>query len=186
MSFRNTATRWGHIAQLLHWLIVILIIIQVISGLTAVDLPLGMKKLALLARHKSFGITILGLAVLRLVWRSANPTPGLPAGLKPYERVLAHVTHWGLYVLLFALPLSGWLMSSARGFPVSWFGQAQLPDLVAKNQALYDAMLQTHHVLVWLLGAVVLLHVAAALKHHFVLKDDVLKRMLPFKHGSSS
>jgi cytochrome b561 len=180
MPLTNSTTRWGHVAQLLHWVIVILILVQVLIGLQAVDLPLGMKKLALLAKHKSFGMTILGLAVLRLAWRATNRTPELPDTLKSWERVLAHVTHWGLYGLLFALPITGWLMSSARGFPVSWFGLVQIPDLVSRNQGLYDAMLQTHHMLVYLLYAVVLLHVAAALKHHFMLKDDVLKRMLPF------
>ncbi|HEY0342121.1 MAG TPA: cytochrome b, partial [Steroidobacteraceae bacterium] len=166
--------------QFLHWLIVVLLILQVTLATLAEDRPLGMKKLGLLARHKSVGITILGLAVLRLAWRWANPTPLLPDTLKPYERVLAHITHAGLYILLFAMPLSGWMMSSARGFPVSWFGFIQLPDFVAKNKAVYDAMLETHETLAWALYAIVFLHVAAALKHHFLLKDNVLRRMLPF------
>ena len=157
-----------------------LLIVQVTLASLADDLPLGMKKLALLARHKSVGITILGLAVLRLLWRWMNPTPALPDTLKPYERVLATLTHAGLYIILFAMPLSGWIMSSARGFPVSWFGFIQLPDPVAKNKAVYDAMLQTHETLAWVLYAIVTVHVLAALKHHFMLKDHVLKRMLPF------
>ena len=180
MAVRNSLRRWGSIAQLLHWVIVALIILQVTLALIADDLPLGMKKLAMLARHKSVGITILGLAALRLIWRWTNPTPALPDGLKPYERALAHFTHAALYLLLFAMPLSGWMMSSARGFPVSWFGLIQLPDLVPKSKPLYEALLQTHDLLALALGAVVLLHVAAALKHHYVLKDDVLRRMLPF------
>lgn len=180
MTLRNSTTRWGAVAQLLHWVIVALILIQVTLGTIADELPLGVRKLGMLARHKSVGITILGLALLRLIWRWANPTPGLPDTLRSYERGLAHFTHAALYVLLFAMPLSGWLMSSARGFPVSWFGVYQLPDLVPKNTTLYNAMVETHWVLVWVLAAVVLLHVAAALKHHFMLKDDVLKRMLPF------
>lgn len=180
MAVRNSPQRWGSLAQLLHWVVVALILVQYTLGLIAGDLPLGMKKLATLARHKSFGLTILGLAVLRLLWRWTNPTPPLPNDLKPYERVLAHFTHAALYVLLFAMPLSGWLMSSARGFPVSWFGLVQIPDLVPKSQPLYDALLQTHHLLAWALVAVVVLHVGAALKHHYVLKDDVLRRMLPF------
>ncbi|HXR88754.1 MAG TPA: cytochrome b [Steroidobacteraceae bacterium] len=180
MAVRNSPQRWGSLAQLLHWVVVALILVQFTLGLIAGELPLGMKKLATLARHKSFGITILGLAVLRLLWRWTNPTPPLPNDLKPYERVLAHFTHAALYVLLFAMPLSGWLMSSARGFPVSWFGVLQLPDLVPKSQPLYDALLQTHHLLAWALAGIVVLHVAAALKHHYVLKDDVLRRMLPF------
>lgn len=179
MAVRNSPRRWGSLAQLLHWVIVALIIVQAYLGLTAAGQSLA-KRLGTLAVHKSVGITILGLAVLRLAWRWMNPTPPLPNDLKPYERMLAHFTHGALYVLLFAMPLSGWMMSSARGFPVSWFNRVQLPDLVPKSKPLYDAMLQTHDLLAWALAAVVVLHVAAALKHHYVLKDDVLRRMLPF------
>jgi cytochrome b561 len=180
MALRNTTARWGILSQTLHWIIVALVITQVILASIAHELPLGMEKLAVLARHKSVGITILGLAVIRLLWRWMNPTPALPDTLKPYERMLAKVTHAGLYVLLFAMPITGWIMSSARNFPVSWFGLVQLPDFVAPNRPLYDAMHQTHGVLAWILGLTALLHAAAALKHHFVLKDDVLRRMLPF------
>jgi cytochrome b561 len=179
MQVRNTTARWGSVAQFLHWLIVALIVTQVILALAASELH-GMAKLAMLARHKSVGITILMLAVVRLAWRLVNPTPPLPLTLKPYERFLANFTHAALYVLIFAMPLSGWIMSSARGFPVSWFKVFQLPDLVAKNRPLYEAMLKTHEVLALTLGAVATLHLLAALKHHFVLKDTVLRRMLPF------
>jgi cytochrome b561 len=179
MQLRNTTVRWGSVAQFLHWLIVALIITQVILALTADELH-GMAKLAMLARHKSVGITILMLATVRLVWRLANPTPPLPSTLKPYERFLANFTHAALYALIFALPITGWIMSSARGFPVSWFSLFQLPDLVAKNRPLYEAMQETHEALALTLGAVATLHLLAALKHHFVLKDTVLRRMLPF------
>lgn len=177
---KNTTRRWGAIAQLFHWLIVIFIIAQFTLATLFDDLPAGAKKLTLLSRHKSIGITILLLALLRLLWRQANPTPELPGTLKPYERSLAKVTHVLLYVLLFAVPLTGWTMSSARGFPVSWFGLWQLPDLVPKNKALYAALVTTHGVLAWSLGVVAIVHLLAALKHHFMLKDDVLRRMLPF------
>jgi cytochrome b561 len=181
MTFRNTIARWGHVSQFLHWLIVVLLVLQVTLATMADDLPLGMKKLGLLARHKSVGITILGLAVIRLLWRWMNrEKPPLPDNLKPYERALAHVTHAGLYILLFAMPLSGWAMSSARGFPVSWFGFIQLPDFVPKDKTLYNALLETHETLAWALYVIVALHVLAALKHHVILKDHVLKRMLPF------
>ena len=179
MQLRNTTARWGSLAQLLHWLIVVLVIAQVALASLAADLPLGLKKLAMLARHKSVGITILALVLARLAWRSFNPTPALPSTLRPYEKVLAHGTHAALYVLLILLPLSGWIMSSARNFAVSWFNLLQLPNLVAPNQRLYQAMISTHHVLAWILGGIVTVHVLAALKHHFVLKDDVLRRMLP-------
>jgi len=180
MTLRNTPARWGHVSQILHWLIVALIIVQVTLGNIAADLPVGVKKLAMFARHKSVGITIFGLAVLRLLWRWFNPTPALPTTLKPYERTLAGLTHFGLYLLLFAMPLTGWMMTSARGFPVSWFGFWQLPDFVPKNDTLYNVMKETHDTLALLLYAIVFVHVAAALKHHFILKDDVLRRMLPF------
>jgi cytochrome b561 len=179
MTLRNTPRRWGAIAQLLHWLIVLFIVAQFTLATLFEQLPAGAKKLTLLSRHKSIGITILILAVVRLAWRWSNPTPTLPDTLKPYERTLARLTHALLYVLLFAVPLSGWLMSSARGFPVSWFGFLQLPDLVPKNKALYEALLTTHGILAWTLGIVATVHLVAALKHHFVLKDDVLRRMLP-------
>jgi cytochrome b561/polyisoprenoid-binding protein YceI len=180
MSIRNSRERWGSLSQLLHWLIVALIAVQAALGLTGLLLPLGVEKLAVLARHKSIGITILGLAVLRLLWRWLNPTPPLPSNLKPHERFLARFTHAALYVLLFALPLTGWIMSSARGFPVSWFDLFQLPDLVPKSGTLYHAMVTTHAVLASALAVTVALHVAGALKHHFVLRDDTLRRMLPF------
>lgn len=180
MALRNTTRRWGAIAQTFHWVIVVLIIVQVTLALMADDLPLGMRKLTLLARHKSIGITILSLVILRLAWRWLNEHPPLPDTLKRYERSLARCTHVALYVLLAAVPLSGWMMSSARGFPVSWFGFIQLPDLVPKSRPLYDALMITHHALAYTLLAVIALHVAGALKHHFVHKDDVLRRMLPF------
>jgi cytochrome b561 len=179
MAIQNTTRRWGAIAQLFHWTVVVLLIVQVTLAFMADDLPNGMRKLTLLARHKSVGITILILVILRLLWRQFNQTPELPDDLKRYERFLARFTHAALYVLLFALPLSGWMMSSARGFPVSWFGFIQLPDLVPKSKPLYDFFVATHETLACLLGLVVTLHVAAALKHHFIRKDDVLRRMLP-------
>ncbi|MDE2053041.1 MAG: cytochrome b, partial [Gammaproteobacteria bacterium] len=180
MFIRNTRERWGALSQFLHWLIVALIAIQAALGLTGIMLPLGVQKLAVLARHKSIGITILGLAALRLLWRCLNPTPPLPSNLRPHERFLARFTHAALYVLLFAMPLTGWIMSSARGFPVSWFSLFQLPDLVPKSETLYDAMVRTHAALAIALAVTVALHIAGAIKHHFVLKDDTLRRMLPF------
>jgi cytochrome b561 len=180
MALRNTTRRWGAIAQTFHWVIVALIIAQVTLAEMADDLPNGMRKLKLLASHKSVGITILSLVILRLAWRWLNEHPPLPENLKRYEQALARFTHVALYVLLFAMPLSGWTMSSARGFPVSWFGFFQLPDLVPKSRPLYDALLTIHHSLAWVLFVVIGLHVAGALKHHFVHKDDVLRRMLPF------
>jgi cytochrome b561/polyisoprenoid-binding protein YceI len=180
-SWKNTKLRWGAVAQLFHWVIVALIITQFVLASMAEDLPLGLAKLATLARHKSVGITILGLALLRLLWRLWNRnSPPLPANLKPHQRGLAHLTHYGLYLLLFAMPLSGWLMSSAKNYPVSWFGYFTLPNLVQPDDGIFELMKSTHGVLAGALIAITVLHVVAALYHHFMKKDDVLRRMLPF------
>jgi cytochrome b561 len=180
MQMRNSVDRYGGATQFLHWLIVALLIVQVTTALLADDMPLGLAKLAMLARHKSFGMTILALATLRLLWRFANPVPELPATLKPYERGLARVTHALLYALLFAMPLTGWIMSAAKNYPVSWFHLFTWPNPVAPDKQLGETMVEVHETLAYILGATVTLHVLAALKHHFVLKDNVLRRMLPF------
>ena len=180
MTFRNTTSSWGSLSKALHWIIVLLIINQWVIGMRADAMPLGLAKLQALAWHKSFGITILMLAVLRLVWRWMNPVPDLRAETKPWERALARISHVLLYGLIFALPISGWLMSSAKNFPVSWFSVFQLPDLVAPDEALFRQMRDLHHVLFAALVVVAALHIAGALKHHFIDRNDVLKRMLPF------
>jgi cytochrome b561/polyisoprenoid-binding protein YceI len=181
MQWKNTALRWGSISRLFHWVIVALIITQFVLANMAEGLPLGMAKLATLARHKSVGITILSLAVLRLLWRLYNRnSPPLPANLKSYQKGLAHLTHYGLYLLLFAMPLSGWMMSSAKNYPVSWFGFFTLPNLVQPDEGVFEFMKSTHGLLAGTLLVLTTLHVLAALYHHFMKKDDVLKRMLPF------
>jgi cytochrome b561 len=180
MTFRNTTRSWGTLSKALHWIVVILIISQWFIAQRADDLPNGLAKLQALAWHKSFGMTVLMLALLRLVWRLLNPVPDLTAETKPWERVLAKVSHVLLYALIFALPLTGWLMSSAKNYPVSWFKLFQFPDLVAPSEALFRQMNGLHHLLFNVLVVVALLHVAGALKHHFIDKNDVLKRMLPF------
>jgi cytochrome b561 len=180
MTFRNTTRAWGTISKTLHWLIVLLIINQWIIAQRADALPLGPAKIDALAWHKSFGITILALALIRLVWRWLNPVPTLEQVTKPWERMLAHVSHVLLYALIFAMPLTGWMMSSARNFPVSWFHVVQLPDLVRPDKATYDFMHEAHEMLFAALVCVALLHILGALKHHFIDRNEVLKRMLPF------
>jgi cytochrome b561 len=155
-------------------------VVQFTFAWSADDLPLGARKLALLARHKSFGMTILTLAVLRLLWRLFNRPPELPPGMTTIERKLARATHVLFYVLLFVMPLTGWMMSSAKNYSVSWFDLFTWPNLIGPNEQAFNILRTTHDTLSWLLFAVALLHILAALKHHFWNKDDVLKRMLPF------
>jgi cytochrome b561 len=180
MTFRNTTRSWGALSKALHWIIVILIINQWVIAERADDLPLGLAKLQALAWHKSFGMTVLMLAVVRLIWRWMNPTPDLTAETKPWERVLAKLSHVLLYGLIFAMPLTGWLMSSAKNFPVSWFKLFQFPDLIQPDEAAFHRYHDLHHLLFKVLVVVAALHIAGALKHHFIDKNDVLKRMLPF------
>ena len=178
MPARNSPVRYGSVAQALHWAVVALLVVQVTLGKIADDLPLGLEKLAVLARHKSFGITILGIAVLRLAWRLIDRPPPLPP-MPRWQRAAAHLSHWGLYALLFALPISGWLMSSASNFPVSWFNRVQLPDLVGPDPALKERFHDLHHLFIYALYGLVGIHVAAALKHQFLDRDGLLMRMLP-------
>ena len=180
MSFRNTTRSWGALSKALHWIIVILILLQYVLATWAESLPRGPRMIEAWGWHKSFGMTILMLAVIRLVWRLMNPTPDLTAETRPWERALAKLSHLLLYGLIFALPLTGWLMSSAKNFPVSWFKVFQWPDLVGPDPDFSKLMLSTHHVLFKVLVVVALLHIAGALKHHFYDRNEVLKRMLPF------
>ena len=180
MPNQSTPTRYSAVAQGFHWLIAALIILQFTLGWTAGELPLGARKLARLDWHKSFGMTILMLAVLRLLWRLFNRAPELPPGMSTMEKKLARLTHVLFYVLLFVMPLTGWIMSSAKNYSVSWFHQFTWPNLIGPNERAFDILRTTHDTLSWLLFALALLHILAAFKHHFWNKDDVLKRMLPF------
>ena len=125
-------------------------------------------------------MTVFLLAIVRLVWRWMNPVPDLTAEIEPWEHMLAKISHVLLYALIFAVPLTGWLMSSAKNFPVSWFHLFQWPDLVAPDPAVSESFESAHKILFKALVGVALLHVAGALKHHFIDRNDVLKRMLPF------
>ena len=134
-------------------------------------------QLGLLANHKSVGMTILALAVLRLGWRLAVRPPRLPAHMPGWQVTVSHLTHWLLYGFLFALPLTGWLMSSAASYSVSWFGLFTWPDLVAPDTGLRDSMKFIHDLLGKGLFVITVLHILAACKHHFLDRDDVLRRM---------
>jgi cytochrome b561 len=122
------------------------------------------------------------LALARLLWRATHRPPALPRGMTPLEQRLARATHVAFYGLLFAMPLSGWLMSSAKNYSVSWFGVFTWPNLIGQNERAFDALRALHDGMSWALFGIAVLHVLAALKHHFWNKDDVLLRMLPFTH----
>lgn len=178
-QWRNTIGGYGTVAKTFHWLIAVLILVQFALGIYGAYLPPGFDKLVVLARHKSVGITIFGLAALRLAWRWYSPPPPLPQAMGAIQRFLAHASHTLLYVLLFALPVVGWLFSSASGISVSWFNLVVLPDMVAANEHLADRLLALHIALAATLAVMALGHIGAALWHHVVRGDAVLVRMLP-------
>lgn len=176
----NADARYTRTAILLHWLVALAILCAFPLGVYMHELPLSPRKLQLYSYHKWIGIGVLSLAALRLAWRLAHRPPPMLAGMPRWQEVSAHATHHLLYLLMLAVPLSGWLMSSALGFTVVWFGVLPLPDLIGKDKQLGELLKQVHETLNFALLALVLLHVAAALKHHFFEHDGTLARMLPF------
>jgi len=166
-------------AKALHWLMALMLFAMLVLGFYMQGLPLSPEKLQLYSWHKWAGVTIFLLVLFRLAWRFTHRPPALPASMPKLMQLAAHAGHLALYGLMLAIPLSGWLMSSAKGFQTVWFGILPLPDLLAKDKALGD-LLQTVHVSLNLLLLVVVAgHVGAALKHHFIDRDDILTRMLP-------
>lgn len=172
--------RYNSPAIFLHWLLALGLVATFALGFYMEGLPLSPNKLKYYSWHKWAGMSLLVLAVVRLAWRMSRPAPALPASMGPRSRLAAHAGHWLLYGLMLAIPLSGWLMSSAQGFQVVWFGVLPLPDLVGKDAELGSLLNDVHVVLNYTLLVAVAGHVAAALQHHFIKKDAVLTRMLPF------
>lgn len=172
--------RYGAVAQLAHWLTALLLVGVFTLGFYMVDLKISPTKLKLFAYHKWLGVSLFVLIGLRLSWRLWHPPPALPATVSPLARRAAEVTHRLLYLLVFLVPLSGWLMSSAKGFQVVYFGVLPIPDLIGKDKELGELLEEMHEVLSWSLISLVGLHLAGALKHHIIDKDSTLRRMLPF------
>jgi cytochrome b561 len=174
----NPTSRYTGVAIALHWLLGLMIVGAFVVGLYMADLPMSPSRLKLFNWHKWAGITILAFSVLRLLWRFTHRPPAdLPA--PRWQNLAAHGTHWALYALFFLVPLAGWAYSSAAGFSVVWFGVLPLPDFVGKDKALADMLKERHELLAWLLAVLVLLHIAAALKHHFIDRDGLINRMRP-------
>jgi cytochrome b561 len=170
-------TPYTRVAKGLHWLMAVLILGLLVLGITMQDLPLSPQKLELYAWHKWAGVTVFLLVWLRLAWRLTHRPPEWPEGMSPLMQRAAHAGHAALYVLMIAIPLSGWLMSSAKGFQTVWFGVLPIPDLVGKDKALGHLLEELHEALNLVLMLTLAGHVAASLWHHFVLKDDTLRRM---------
>jgi cytochrome b561 len=176
---RNTATSWGAVAKNFHWIMAGLILVQITLGLMAVAWHVSPTKIQLFFWHKSLGMLILTLLVLRLLWRLANATPTLPADMPRWERRAAHASHILLYVLLVLLPLTGWVVNSAANIPLRLFWVIPLPAIVEPNKPLAQLFARLHLGLLITFALVLTVHIAAALRHHFVKRTPVLVRMLP-------
>jgi len=175
--------RYDGTAIALHWITAILIVANLTVGLSMVGLPISPRKLHWYLWHKSIGVTIFLLTSARLFWRTLHPPPP-PVPMPQWQKRASTLSHAALYALLFLIPVSGYLYSSATGVQVVWLGLVPLPELVPKDKALGDALKIVHVSLNSVLVAVVCVHVAAALRHHFVDRDAVLSRMIPFVHAS--
>lgn len=168
--------RYTSVARALHWVIALLILTNFFFGFAHDALP---KDWAVMPVHKSIGLTVLALTLLRIMWRLTHRAPPLPAAMPAWEKGAAHLTHFAFYALMLILPLSGWIMSSAGPRPLSLFFLFDVPKFaVAKGDAIVGISHEAHELLPWLWVALILLHVGAALRHHFLLRDGILRRML--------
>ena len=175
------AERWHPVSIALHWVLALMIVGSLGVGLYMTGLPFSPLRLQLYNWHKWAGVTILALSALRLLWRLTHRPPA-DAPMPRWQRSAAHVAHGALYLLFFAVPLAGWAYSSAAGFPVVLFGVLPLPDFVGADRELSESLKPLHRMLAYTLAAVVVLHVAGALRHHFIDRDGLLLRMMPARH----
>ena len=168
---------YGNFAKLLHWLIAAILVAQFALGSLMPDIHRGMEPGVAMHTHISIGIVVLALIVVRLLWRLAHPVAPAPE-LPRWQRVTSEAVHWLLYLLVLVTTLSGWFFASARGWSLTFFGLFPLPALVPQGSAVGRAIGGIHEDIVWVLLAVVAMHVAAALLHAFVYRDKVMQRML--------
>jgi cytochrome b561 len=171
------STTYTPVAKGLHWLMAVMIMGLFVLGVYMHELPLSPQKLELYSWHKWAGVTVFLLVWLRLAWRVTHRPPALPESMSALMKLAAHAGHLALYGLMVVIPLSGWLMSSAKGVQTVWFGVLPIPDLLGRDKALGDLLKEVHEALNWLLMVTLVGHVGSALWHHFVLKDDTLRRM---------
>jgi len=174
---KNTNKSYGLVAKSFHWLLFMMLAFSVVAGNIMASMPDTPEKYEAAGLHKSFGLIILLLVLLRLVWKILNTTPDDSKDSTPIQNLMAHVMHWALYVLMFAQPLSGILMSQSFGYPVKFFGGAAFPTLVDKNKEMAELFLSAHQT-IWVgLALFVIAHAGAGIYHHVVLKDNILRRM---------
>lgn len=185
-AMAGAPVRYGTVAIALHWLIALLILGLMGVGVWMTDLKPSPRTFEIYALHKSAGLLVLALAAFRLIWRATHRPPALPAGTPGWQALAAAGTHGALYALMLAMPVTGWLQHSAAGYPLSWFGLFKVPALIGRDREALAFWQQWHEWLAWALAALILLHVAAALKHHFLDRDGLLGRMWPSRPRSGA
>lgn len=176
---KKTISKYSTTSKLFHWIIALLVFIMLIVGFSFNNIPPETRGTAYML-HKSTGITILFLMILRLIWIHKSGKPPLPKKVPLWERVFSRMIQYGFYILLILMPLSGWIRSVAADKVPVYFGlfKANLP-WVGVNQNLSESMANVHLIIAWIIVVFITLHVLGALKHHFIDKDDVLKKMWP-------
>lgn len=183
MVLANSRGRYGGLAMALHWGMAAVLVALLAIGWYMVRLPdagFDTRKISIILAHKSLGMAALLLVALRAAWRGVTLLPQLPPEIPQWQQVAARFVHLCFYALMFALPLTGWLMSSAGGFPVYlWFDSFRLPDLIRVDPSLFRFFIDVHRWLAYAFALLLLAHAGAALAHHFLLRDDTLRKMLP-------
>jgi cytochrome b561 len=179
-----TPLHYGAPARFFHWAIAALIVVTVPCALVMTNIGAGPVQNTLYVAHESIGLTVLALATLRLIWRLVERPPPLPASVPPLQAQAARINHWLLYLLLFAMPATGYLLVIAGGYPMTFLALFDVPRLVDKSESLSKLMETGHLRLQFAVYALVFLHVAAALHHHFFKHDGVLRRMWPKRGGN--
>ena len=174
--------RYTPFAIALHWLMAILILVTWSIAILVSDLPLSPTRITGYSWHKWLGTSVFFLVIIRLLWRASHPAPKLAIAIPRWQAKAMEFTHIALYLLMLAIPVIGWLMSSAKGYTVNYFGLFDLPDLVEKDKAVGHQLKEIHELLANGLMSLVALHILAALKHHFIDRDGLLYRMSFFKH----
>ncbi len=178
MRWRNSTTHWGLTSRLFHWLMAICILFTAGLGITMINVRLSPMKLEMFILHKTIGIGLLMAVVARIFWRMINVTPELPDSISKTEIRLARIGQVWIYLLLIAIPVSGWVINSAANFPLNWLGLFRVPAIVEPNLVIEETAKRTHLFLLILLGLTLSGHIFAALRHHFIHGNNVLRRML--------
>ena len=186
-TFDNTRGRHGAVAVLLHWVMALLLVGLSLLGLYMTTLPdagFDKRKVFLVIYHKEFGMAALALVVVRLAWSATGVQPALATNVPEWQNVAARFVHLCFYAFMFALPITGWMMSSAAGIPVEVLG-IYLPDIIPYNDTHFQQLIVIHRWLGYALIPFIVVHAGAALHHHFVKRDDTLRKMLPQEAASA-